>query len=348
MGSSRGPAALVLCCVALFTRAPAAETQRPHPDPFLFLRPCVAIPADDLRRLEAGDTVVRSLPAEAREVATFAARRVAIDADRLVAWIREIAALKRSPMVEAIGRFSDPPDLADLDALSLGPADLADLRACRPGDCGLKLTSAEIASLRREIDAGGDWHARVQRAFRQLTLDRVQRYLKGGHASLGRYDDGHAPESLADAFSLILKRSPCLETASPALAAYLAASPAAALPALERFLYWSQERLAGRPVISASDVVIARDGPDGARTVFVAGKQLFATHYLNGSLNLTMLVGGEGSARYLLILNRARVDVVQGFFGGLTRVFVQRRLRSELSGVIEGLAKRLESGPPKS
>ena len=99
--------------------------------------------------------------------------------------------------------------------------------------------------------------------------------------------------------------------------------------------------------ISANEVVIARPGPGGAREVFVAGKQVFATHYLNGSLNLTALVGGEEAARYLVILNRARVDVVQGFFGGLTRVFVERRLRSELSSVIEGLAKRLESGPPE-
>jgi hypothetical protein len=339
-------ARVVACATALAASTAAIAVQHPLHDPFAFMEQCAAIAGSDLDRLRSGQPLVRSLPGRSREVATSGARRVAADGDRLVAWVREIGQFKRGPMVESIGRFSSPPQLADLDDLSLGETDLESLRDCRSGSCDLKLTAAEIVRLRKEIDAAGrEWRLRVQPVFRQLVLDRVRAYLAGGHASLGRYDDGNSPESLAVAFSSILARSPCVHAAPPALGAYLEAAPRPT-PGLETFLYWSKERMGGQSVISATEVVMVRVESGGVPGTLVAGRQLFATHYLNGSLNVTGVIGGNGAPHYLIIVNRSRIDVVQGLFGGLTRVFVERRLRSELSAILDGLARRLESGLP--
>ena len=79
----------------------------------------------------------------------------------------------------------------------------------------------------------------------------------------------------------------------------------------------------------------------------VAGKQIFATHYMNGALALTAIVGGgPGSRRYLAYLNRSEVDVLGGFLGGLVRWIVERRLKSEASEVLQGLRRRIERGLP--
>jgi hypothetical protein len=79
----------------------------------------------------------------------------------------------------------------------------------------------------------------------------------------------------------------------------------------------------------------------------VAGKEIFTTRYLNGSLGFTAIVpGGRGSRHYLVYLNRSDVDVLGGVFGGIVRWFMERRLRSEAQDVLQGLRRRLESGEP--
>src|SRR4029450_5229972 len=74
--------------------------------------------------------------------------KVSVDGERLVAWYREIEALKKSQFVAQIGRFSNPPRIEDLEPLTLDETDLDDIRRCTPGDCGLKLSDAEISHLR--------------------------------------------------------------------------------------------------------------------------------------------------------------------------------------------------------
>jgi hypothetical protein len=69
---------------------------------------------------------------------------------------------------------------------------------------------------------------------------------------------------------------------------------------------------------------------------------------MTGSLALTALVGREGEPRYLAYLNRSRLDLFRGVFGGVVRRIVRGRLRSEAGEVVHGLRQRLESGPPGS
>jgi hypothetical protein len=94
-------------------------------DPFAFFRPSIVISADDRRELDRGQPIARVVRGTDRELAVFAAVQVNIDGDRLVAWTRDITELKRSPYVLAIGRFSDPPAIDDLDGLTLDDEDLS-------------------------------------------------------------------------------------------------------------------------------------------------------------------------------------------------------------------------------
>jgi len=100
-------------------------------DPFAFFRPSVVVSTDERLRLDEGQAIARVLPGEDRQIAVFAAVPVNVDGDRLAAWVWKIAELKTSAAVLAIGRFSDPPRLEDLGALTLDDADLDDIRDCR-------------------------------------------------------------------------------------------------------------------------------------------------------------------------------------------------------------------------
>jgi hypothetical protein len=327
---------------ALLWQASAA----PPGDPFLPLRPCVGPTARETARLQAGETVVRTLPETGGYVAVFGARRVRADADRLTAWVRDIARFKRGPLVEAIARFSDPPVVSDLLPLTLDTRDLEALRRCRPGDCDIKLTEAEMARVPRGRDASATpTPPAEQEAMRGILFDRVVRYRAGGFAALGQYADGRSPLTTSETARALVDRSRCVGEHLPHLLAWLQA-PWHSDASVESFLYWSKERLSGRTVISATQVGIARGRPPLQRHVVVAGQQLFATHYLNGSLNLTALLDAGDGAGYLVVITRSQVDVIRGLFGGVVRSAVERRLRSELAAILEALARRLESGPP--
>jgi hypothetical protein len=310
---------------------------------------CVGFDESDLRRAAAGTAVVRTLPASGQQVAVAGLRRIAIDGTRLSVWARRIEQLKESPKVLHIRRLSSPPQLDDFRDLSLSDDERDQVRRCRPGACGLKLTGAEMDRLRRAAQpaVAGD---ELAQAFRQLALDRTTRYLTGGRAALGQYDDGHSAEDLAATFAALLNASSCLSSAWPALASALFSGPPTegdtADRVQDRYLYWSQEDYAGRTVTSVTDVVVAAGAAPHEPQAVVAGRQVFATHYLNGSLNLTGVLEDGVGVRYLFIVNRSSVDVLRGAFGGIARLVIERRVRNELGTILGQLAGRLERGEP--
>jgi hypothetical protein len=317
-------------------------------DPFAFLQPSVTVSVDERRQIDRGEPIARVLPGKDLEVAVFAAVPVNVGGERLVSWMRRIEELKKSGYVLTIGRFSDPPQIEDLKGLGLDDEELSDILACRPGNCGLKLSAVEMTELRRvAADAGRDWQPRLQQAFRAVVLERVKAYLAEGHAALAPYVDHGDPVWPATRFASVLGHSVFLTEHLPQLAQHLSRYPQTPTPALESFVYWSKERLAGRAIISATHVSILRSDEPDLPDALAAGKEIFATRYVNASLGITAILrGGSGASNYLVYLNRSEVDVLGGMFGGLVRWLVQRRLKTEAENVLQGLRRRLESGEP--
>src|SRR6188508_1979454 len=88
---------------AAFACAWAAATPSAAPatvhDPFAFFRPSIVVSADDRRELDGDKPIARVVRGAAHEIGMFAAVRVNVDGDRLVAWTRDIEELKKSPYV---------------------------------------------------------------------------------------------------------------------------------------------------------------------------------------------------------------------------------------------------------
>ena len=118
---------------------------------------------------------------------------------------------------------------------------------------------------------------------------------------------------------------------------------------VESFFYWSKEHYGeGKPVISVTQVGIVR--PDGAHRVpgvLIAGKQIFASHYLEGALGVTAIVRDPTTGTsYLAYVNRSQVDLLRGWLGRLMRGALEDRLERQAPSIIRGLRERLESGVP--
>jgi hypothetical protein len=288
---------------------------------------------------------VRVLPGRDQEISVLAAAAFDRTGDALVQGVRRIEELKRGPYVLAIGRFSDPPVIDDLSGLSLDDEDLEAIRKCHPSACGVKLSGPEIERLRRAAESGSDWKNSVQNAFRGLVLERLSAYRARGHEGIRPYQDTREPIDLKTEFSGILRNSPYLTERMPHFAAYLEGYPRIQAGAPESFFYWSKEKIGRKPVIMVTHVsIIHGENRLELPEVLVAGKQVFATHYLNGALALTAVVGAQnGTPRFLVYLNRSRVDILGGMLGWIKRTLVEERLESETGRIFQALTDRLRS-----
>jgi hypothetical protein len=314
-------------------------------DPLAFFAP-LSVSSAERARILRGEAVVKNLPARGAEVAVLAVSRTTATGEGLAAWIGEIARLKAGPQILGIGRLSNPPRIEDLAALSLDDDDLADIRRCRPGDCGVRLSGAEMTALQAAAAAAGaGWREAVQAAFRRAILARAEAYRASGQDGALPYEDRRPPIAPGREFQLVLDASPFLTARAPTLAEYLRVYPYAAEPGVESFLYWSKEDLGRKPIVALTHVVVLRSPATDLPDALVVSRQVYASHYMTGALAVTAITS-DGSSRYLVYLNRSRLDVFGGMFGGLVRSIIDRRLRGEAAEVVDAVRRRLESGPP--
>jgi hypothetical protein len=342
-------ASLVCALLALVCMRPALRASGPPGSgPFAFFGPWVAVSDSDRRRLDRDEVISRTVEGGDGQLSVFVASRLDAEPDALVVWMRAITELKRGRFVQAVGRFSDPPAVADLRQATLERRDVDDLRACRPGDCGLKLSADEIRSVRAVADQPEATGQQIEEEFRRLVVARVRAYRAGGLAALPpSADHGREGRRPADAFAAILARSPFLNRV-PALTTWLAGDPAVADERVESFFYWSKEYYGrGRPVISVTHVGIVRSDDPRHPEALVAAKQIFATHYVEGALGLTAVVRDHATgARYLVYLNRSELDLLKGFLGGFARNLIEGRVKREGPQIVGSLRERLEGAPP--
>ncbi len=340
-----------LICIAIVVALQAGTRSMsgtPRLDPFEFFAPWVVVSSQDLASLDRNQVLARTLTGQKGQLGVFVATRLNARPDALTAWTRAIVELKRGKFVLAIGRFSNPPQVSDLDDLALDDRDLDSIRRCRPGACALKLSAAEIEALSRvAARAGADWREAVQQEFRRLLVQRVDRYRTAGLADAPVPADRTGAIHPQHALSAIVEASPYLARV-PEVGRWLTRYPRAD-PDIESFLYWSKEHYGeGKPVIAVTHVGIVRNAADyRLPDVLVIGKQIFASHYIEGGLGLTTIVRDTTTGvSYLAYLNRSQVDFLRGWLGGLMRRMLEDRLDREAPQVIRALRGRLESGTP--
>lgn len=308
----------------------------------------LSLTAGDYTKLNSGESIVELLPADEKEVAVRAITQTAAAPSGLMQWTRHIEELQKGRYVAAIGRFSHPPRIEDLEGLSLDDEDLTDLRRCRPGRCGVKLSGAEIARVRDAIAAAGpDWKPAIQQTFRSIVLARAEAYLAEGHTPAVSYHDTRRTVLLDGEFAAIASEVALVHPRLFPLTNYLALYPKGEMADIESFLYWSKELLGAKPIVSITHVVMIECRDRRRNEALVARKQVYASHYILASLSFTAISASpDGTQRYLVYLNRSKSDVFNGIFGGFIRRTIARRLRVEAPQALQALRTRLESEPP--
>jgi hypothetical protein len=329
-----------LAAALLAANSPGSDLQ---PDLRTLLTGDLKFSSEDLADLEHGKVVKHSLPASAPgEVAAVGGVRVRASKDRFAAAYRDIVGFKKSASVLEIGRFSNPPQLSDLDALTITHEDF-DLRECRVGDCDIRLPADVI----RRIAADADWQhpgadARAATLFKQALLDNVRSYVSGGPGRITEYDDDKAPIRPVEDFHGVLKSSPYVDQALPGLSGHLASYPAEPMAGAEDFLYWSKEKFGIAPFISVTHVTLVTANP---KQYVATTRDVYSSRYFDASLALVLASDSVGDPRsfYLFYANRSRASALRGSFARIRRSIVERRVKGSLEDNLRAVKNRLES-----
>jgi hypothetical protein len=343
-GAAVGLAAVV-AAVTVTAQGPASRPAGFHP----FLATGIGLTAGEVASLTQGRVVVKTLdPGDRREVGLAGVVRIEAPRERMIDGWRDIVAFRKSEVVLEMGTFGEPPQLGDLAALTVDRQDIDDLAQCRPGSCKVQLSAGDIGRFQREIDwRAGDRAANAAALMHDVLFTHLQRYRAKGLGGLGTYDDRREPVVIGDELSSILSQSPSPLDLVPELRAHVVVFPVRPLPAAEEGFYWSKERFGFKPVTGLTHTTLyVQPSPGGA--ALLVSRQIYANHYLDGSVGVSALLdvpGREGEAFDLLYVNRTRSARMTGFFGGLARSVATGRARDAMGRLLGALKRRTERPP---
>src|SRR5215469_7468134 len=118
-----------------------------------FFHSFVGLNDDQIRDISQGHAVAKVLdtPIPA-EVFIFGAVYVNSTPDRYLQVAEDIDALRKLPNYLALRKFSDPPQLSDLNGFTLDDADIKDLEHCKPGQCEVQLPTDAMQSFQQSVN----------------------------------------------------------------------------------------------------------------------------------------------------------------------------------------------------
>lgn len=328
----------LLCTLVVCLGASSGLAQASMGEFQQILREKAAFEQRDFARLQLNQPVVRLAPTtNKQEVAVTGLVHVNSSAEEFLQSYRDSMARKNNNAILEIGSFGSEPALSDLDALTLEPRDIDDLKECVVGDCQIKLSAPMIERFRKEVDwSAPDYQVRVTNLFKEILLAYIKDYRARGEAALIEYNDKRDSVSLATEQRAL--------TSAAGYANSFLSDRNSGLQLFEEALVWSKIKFGLKPVISVNHVLIYKRNSDVGPQVLVASKQIYANHYLNAFLALTAFVNVPGATNgsYLVYENRSRADGLEGPFGKLKRGVVEKKALEGLRGIIAQSKASLE------
>jgi hypothetical protein len=282
--------------------------------------------------VERGESVARLIETDSREIAVVGAVRIAGSREALIARYRDIEGLKQSPLVLDAGRMSMPPTVSELADLPLEEYSL-NLRECRPGSCPVRLGAADVARFQRVNWRRPDWRAQSASIWREVLTSYAAAYLTSGRQGLPTYVNKDVPISVGAEVGALLDEYAFVAAYSPDFHAYLQQLGPHPPIGSEQTLYWTKEDFGVRPTVRISHQVVYRLTERNA--AFIATNQVYADHYLDAALSVTVtLDGGTGRDFYMIVVNRGRTRSLDGFLRRFVRSMVQNRSRDALRRIL--------------
>jgi hypothetical protein len=318
-------------------------------EPLKFFRNYVGLHEDQITAIRNGKAVAKIVESRTPdEVFVFGSVYLRSTPQEYLKLASDIGELRKLPNYLALRKFSDPPQLSDLEGFTLEAEDIKQLKSCEPGHCDVQLPSEAMDAFKQSVNwSAPDATNQVNRLGQKMALEALQRYMQGGNAALGTYRDKDHPAEVAEVFRSLLSRSKALPVYLPDLDRYLLDYPAAGSENIQSELYWEKVNFGLKPTLRIVQAIVYR-GPRSTDPAYaIAEKQLYASHYFETALDLTVCVrdqdNPQGPGFYLITLKGSKQAGLTGLKGGIVRKVAVDKTRSSLEQALETIKQRLES-----
>lgn len=330
-----------------FVRPPVFRAQ--DVEPFKFYRDYAGLKEDQITAIRNGKAVAKVIESrKPDEVFIFGSVHVQSTPEKYLKFASEINELRKLPSYLAIRKFSDPPQLSDLEGFTLEANDIKELKNCEPGRCEIQLPTDAMDAFKQSIDwSAPDTESQVNQLGQKMALEALQKYIAGGNAALGTYRDKSHPAVVAGTFESLLSRSKALPVYLPELHHYLLDYPRAPSDSIQSEFYWEKVNFGLKPTLRIVQAIVYRGSRSTDPAYAIAEKQLYASHYFETALDLSVCVRDQDSAGgpgfYLITLKGSQQAGLTGFKGGIVRKVAVDKTRSSLERALTAIKQRLEA-----
>ena len=318
-------------------------------EPNKFFHEFVGLNDAEIREIRDGKAVAKTLDAPtADQVFVFGSVYINSTPERYLKFASDIDALRKLPSFLALRKFSDPPQLSDLTGFTLDEEDFKQLKNCKPGHCEVQLPSEAMEEFQRSVNwSASDASDQANRLAKQMALQALLNYERGGNSALGTYRDKNHPAAVAETFASLLNRSKALPVYLPELREYLLNYPKADSSGIESEFYWEKVNFGLKPTIRLVQAIVYQGKSPERPAYAVAVKQLYASHYFESALDLTVCVKDDEHPAhpgfYLITMKGSQQAGLTGLKGGIVRKVAVGKTRSSLEKTLASIKQKLES-----
>lgn len=318
-------------------------------EPQKFFREYVGLSDDQIESIRAGKAVAKVIESRTPdEVFVFGSVYVQATPESYLKLASDMDALRKLPNYLAIRKFSDPPQLSDLQGFDLEADDINKLKDCKEGHCDVQLPTEAMETFQRSVDwSAPDAAAQANRVGQKMAFQALQQYMQGGNAALGTYRDKGHPTVVAETFASLISRSQALPVYLPALDRYLTDYPKAKSDNIASEFHWEKVNFGLKPTLRIVQKIVYRGTSATDPTYAVAEKQLYASHYFQTALDLTVCVKDterpSPAGFYIITLKGSKQAGLTGFKGSILRKVAVDKTRSSLERSLVAIKQKLES-----
>jgi len=343
-------AATVLVCSLLIAlaRPGACQTRAELQD---YFKNAIGLSQEQIADIGAGKAIGKVLPSRIPdEIFVFGAVYINASPESYLRFATDFDRLGKLPEFLAIRKFSDPPQVADLDGFTFDADDIKALKECKPRHCEVQLPAQAMENIQQSINWDApDLDRQVNQLLQRRVIERLQEYHRKGNEALGTYQDKDHPTDVQKQFEYMLSYTQILPEYLPNLHRYLLAYPQAKSPNIEDTFYWAKVKFGLKPTLRAVQLVTLR-GQSAKEPVYaIAEKQLYSSHYFETALDLTFCIRGVDNPKqpgfYLIKEMGSEQAGLTGVKGSIVRKVAVGRTASSLQKSLATIKSILEEKP---
>lgn len=317
-------------------------------EPNEFFREYIGLSDDQIEQVHSGKPIAKIMESRTpHEVFVFGSVYIKASPEQYLKFALDLDALRKLPNYLAIQKFSDPPKLSDLDGFTLNEEDVKKLKDCKPGHCEVQLPAETMEAFQQSVNwSAPDAAGQVNHLAQEMALEALQRYIQGGNGALGIYRDKKQPAAVAETFQSLLSRSKALPVYLPDLDHYLLDYPHVSLDNGETQFYWEKVNFGLKPTLRIVQTIVYHGKSSSEPAYAVAEKQLYASHYFETALDLSVCVKDteqpDKPGFYLITLKGSQQAGLTGLKGSIVRKVAVDKTRSSLERALASIKQKLE------